>query len=270
MIYFLHIPKTSGTSILRSTVRCFSDTLSVIKETETYQFILDRNLEQKDFETFLKRSVDKYDFFYGHYACSPHVFSNKIETFSIVREPFDRFLSCFRWLHKSQGNFYPIEKEYEWKESDFRSIEGFMEAAFNDSYSTGFDSTPNMQSANLVNEIEWSKNIPYLCSPKISFEQLLKIIKQKKITLSTFENRNYLINTLENSLNKIKNTNLKIDKNLKANFDERPKIDYKKILTKDLIQKINNQNKLDYYLYYYIKEFELKNGRSLSYKDIVI
>jgi hypothetical protein len=71
MIYFCHIPKTSGTSVIRSVRSAFNNDLRIPNWNEIYDPSLIENPNQKDFELFLEKSINNYDFLYGHLGCGP-------------------------------------------------------------------------------------------------------------------------------------------------------------------------------------------------------
>lgn len=149
-------------------------------------------------------------------------------------------------------------------------------------YCIGFNGSPNKQSAHLTSQLKWitDDNYVYLNSCEYTFSELLNIIKKQKITLSTFENRNYLLDSLENKINSFSSKKISLNRQIHTIPDwlspegvvKKDFIYSKKIksivLPQDLVEELKALNDLDYKLYNYIKEHELKNKRSLSYKDI--
>jgi hypothetical protein len=122
------------------------------------------------------------------------------------------------------------------------------------------------------------RNEVAICWPEkdqVSFDEILNLIKEKNIKLSTIENRLYLLNELEICLNKINKTNIIADKQLKKNqrlhretrqeFD-----DIKCFLSQEEIEKFKITNNLDYKLYNYVKNHEIKTGRCLTPDDILL
>lgn len=151
-------------------------------------------------------------------------------------------------------------------------------------YCIGFNGSPNKQSASLTSELKWTTDYgyPYLNSCEYTFCEVLGIIKKQKITLSTFENRNYLFDSLENKINSFSSKKISLNRQthiypdwlsekgvIKRDFSYSEKIK-SIILPQDLVEEVKALNDLDYKLYNYVKEHELKNKRSLSYKDINI
>jgi len=98
IIYFLHIPKTSGRSILDT----IDDAMCEIDKN--YKLISEDSLNldigcEKKFHTSLlnyKKDVNK-NFIRGHYATSPYLYIENITGYSIVREPIERLISCFNF-----------------------------------------------------------------------------------------------------------------------------------------------------------------------------
>jgi hypothetical protein len=73
MIYFCHVPKTSGISIVSEVTQAFNKLLRFPnpKSNEVYDPGSIINPNQKDFENFLQTSLTKYDFLYGHLGAGP-------------------------------------------------------------------------------------------------------------------------------------------------------------------------------------------------------
>jgi hypothetical protein len=116
----------------------------------------------------------------------------------------------------------------------------------------------------------WNDKKAYIKNADFSFSEILKIIKKQKMTLSTFENRNYLIKDLTFHLNAVRNTGISIEAHSKirpSNNLHNVSID---LLSNEIIEEIKASNALDYQLYNYIKDHEIKTGRCLTPDDIDI
>jgi hypothetical protein len=272
MIYFCHIPKTSGTSVVHSVSNAFSDTLRIPEWFEVYDPAQVANSNREGFEKFLELSVKEYDFIYGHLgsAFSSRNYSDKVDTFTLIREPVDRLISIYNWINRDVS-----ESLWE-KERKFELIP-FLRNEHKTFYPS-FSHTNNSQSAYIISDYCWyliDQNIFISINPiNISFEELLQIIKKRKITISTIDNRKYLLDELEICLNKIKQTNIKLDKNLKENINiiGQKRITLENIyssLSKEDLDKIKQFNQLDFQLYDYVKNHEEKTGRPLNHKDIL-
>jgi hypothetical protein len=222
--------------------------------------------DQKKLESFLHQA-NKLDFIGGHYAAMPYVYNEDIKGFSIIREPIERMISCFIYF-KGDDADYIGNHTNEYPDNFIESIryQGFRF----EKDSMGFNARPNMQCANLVNTILWNDKKAYIKNADFSFSEILKIIKKQKMTLSTFENRNYLIKDLTFHLNAFRNTSISI----RAHSEIRPSNNLHNVsidlLSNEIIEEIKASNALDYQLYKYIKDHETRTGRCLTPDDIYI
>jgi hypothetical protein len=251
MIYFCHIPRTSGSAIISSIAEKFSDILK-IGNYETGMQIHD---DQKKLRSYLNEAK-KFDYIGDHFAATPYSYIENIDGFSLVRNPIERLISCFNYFGPWDGS------------SSFAEFIRYQGShPVNDSM--GFNGRPNMQCANLVNTILWEGREAYLKNADFSFFDILKIIKKQRMTLSTYENRNYMIKDLNFNLNSIKNTNIILNTKLKV----RPKAClYEEsfyLMPNEIIEEVKALNALDYKLYNYIKDHEIRTGRSLTPDDIL-
>ena len=211
-------------------------------------------------------------------------YAESVKVFSIIREPIDRLISNFLWIYRDSNpatmlqpdaprlvpvefttdNFWNKIKNESNPECNLQNI--FLQTTLE---------TNNSQCKYLFENLVIRDNNGVTQENKIinnqfTIQDMIYLIKNRKITLSTMENRIYLLDKLEFYLNTIKNTNIKINKNIKDNFnDTSRKKDLIDLIDKSIIEKIKDKNKLDYDLYNYVKDFELKNERCLSYKDIL-
>jgi len=251
MIYFCHIPRTSGSAIVSSIGKSFGKILT----NGCYETGIKIHDDEKKLRLYLSEAKN-FDYIADHFAAMPYEYVEKIDAFSIIRDPIERFISCFNYFGPWDGskNFIEFIKYY-----GFHPIKDSM----------GFNGRPNMQCANLINTISWEGNEAYLESTNLSFFDILKIIKKQRMTLSTYENRNYMIKNLNFILNSIKNTNITLDTELKV----RPKKYFYNesmyFIPDQIIEEIKNNNNLDYQLYNYVKDHEIKTGRCLTFDDIL-
>ena len=289
MIYFCHIPRTSGTSISNAVYAAFYKELSIYRkpDVEHYDPFINKKLDKADYEFFVKDCYLNIDFFYGHHFSSPHIepYSENLETFSIIRNPLERLISEFYYINNNVNHL-------DWINTKIYEIKDFLLQDFLLDVNLG---TFNTQCLYLLGNYDWERmkeengNVQALWhnmqgvefryssmkEDQISFQEILQIIKKRNIKLSTLENRTYLLNELEVSLNKIKQTNITLDKQVVENkhlhSEQRPELnDPECFLSHAEMEKIKILNSLDYQLYNYIKDHEIRNGRCLTSDDILI
>ena len=269
MIYFCHIPRTSGTSVLHAIhYSAFSKALRIPSKPyfDKYDPFFNNKINKEKFELFLKSCYSDIDFLHGHFLSSPYLepHSENLETFSFIRNPLERMISEFYYSNRNVS-------DSDWKNNRIHEIKNFLYSPKNFS-----------QCYWLLGDYDWEKmklikNIVHTHWPQekeISFQEILQIIKKRNIKLSTLENRTYLLNELEVSLNKIKKTNISLDKELKVNenfnIEKRPEFNNPEcFLSQQEIETIKNLHSLDYQLYNYIKDHETKTGRCLTPDDIL-
>ena len=283
MIYFCHIPRTSGTSISHAVYAAFHKDLKILSKPELEQFdpYANKKINKTDYQSFLKECHLKIDFFYGHHFSSPYIkpYSENLETFSIIRSPLERSISEFYYINNNTN--------YEnWKNFQIYEIKNYL--------LNKCSQTTNEHCLYLLADYDWERmkkerkdvqifwfntqgnqfHDSQMTEDKISFEEILQTIKKRNIKLSTLENRIYLLNELEVSLNKIKKTNIFLDKNLKVNerlhLEERQEFNNpESFFSQQEIEKFKTLNSLDYQLYNYVKDHETKTGRCLTPDDIL-
>lgn len=284
MIYFCHIPRTSGTSISNGVYAAFHKELRILRKPDIEQFdpYYTKGIDKIDYQSFLKDCYLNVDFFYGHHFSTPYIepYSENLETFSIIRNPLERLISEFYYINNNVSHL-------DWINTKIYEIKDFLLdvnlSTFNTQclYLLGDYDWESMRTRKGTVEIFWcniQRDKIYhhtMDEDKISFEELLQIIKKRNIKLSTLENRTYLLNELEVSLNKIKQTNIRLDKKMIVNEHlhsaERPEFNDPECFLSDAeMEKFKILNSLDYQLYNYIKDHETRTGRCLTPDDIDI
>lgn len=272
MIYFLHIPRTSGKQILEITEKSLNSLKSSLKDKyecrvvqcSDPEYIFGQNNElflsftkKNELELFFN-SLSKRNsilFLQGHFACTPFLYFDNLKTFSIIRSPLERVVSEYFYMnHKYTQNI--------------QNNENFINYLF---------CRINIQSTYLSSNIEWSfekqKYYFKLFDTEQSFSKLLSSIKEKKIVLSTMKNRNFIIIDIQKELEKKINDSLNIpltNLNTKTVNESIPLFELNTVLTKDIIEQFEKTNSLDYQLYNYVEFHENKYNRPLYPEDIKI
>lgn len=272
MIYFLHIPRTSGKQILEITDKSLNSLKSSLKNKYECRVVQADDPEQipgqhkELFLSFTKK--DELELFFnnlskrnsilflqGHFACTPFLYFDNLKTFSIIRSPLERVVSEYFYINYKYID--TIENKQDFINHLFCRI--------------------NIQSTYLSSNIEWSSDKEKYCfklpDTEQSFSKLLTSIKEKKIVLSTIKNRNFIIIDIQKELEKKINDSLNIpltDLNTKTVNESIPLFELNTVLTKDIIEQFEKTNSLDYQLYNYVEFHENKYNRPLYPEDIKI
>jgi hypothetical protein len=254
MIYFCHIPKTSGSSVEAALDHYQNDIKYVRNLTSAEQ------MGEEVFDRFLnKRKND--DFIRGHFGTTPIEKFPGIKSFSIVRNPIDRLISSFSFSQRPITWRKPFKDVlYDYCKYNNPSIS-----------SLGFDGRPNIQSDYLTQPLEWTSDEDSSVSIKkgnLSFSDLLKEIKKNNFTLSTLDNRKYLLRDMSEELTNLKNKSIILNEEIKVN-DNPFKLDAMSVFN-NFYDEICDLHKLDFDLYNHIKEHESRTGRALRPADIDI
>lgn len=96
IIYFIHIPKTSGCSISHTLYDAMCEVDENLKLKPVDSFNIDIKCKKK-FDTLLRnyqKDVSE-NYIRGHYAASPYLYMENISGYSIIRDPIERLISCF-------------------------------------------------------------------------------------------------------------------------------------------------------------------------------
>ena len=249
MLYFLHIPKTSGSALMAS----ISNNPEIVKNCIFPDNTLLPENKEQILKFFKSKKFDNYSFIKGHFACTPYIYSDNIQSFSLIRDPLERSISYFKYHVPASAIVYP------------------------ESFYFYLNQNPNIQSANLTGCLKWEKINRkeyrcYLDTPEISFNELLINIKQKNITLSTVKNRKFLLKEIEQSFSLILNKKIFLDPDCVTNgyrIQYNPYTMDLSCLTQNVKEDFKLLNNLDYQLYNYVKDHETETGRSLTPSDIV-
>ena len=242
-LYFLHIPKTSGTKMQ-------SDILAASQSTNKVKVYI-----PGDFEfVFNPEIADSYNIICGHFARNPISTISELFTFSMIREPFDQYLSSAKYAAIQSG----IDFNEEFLDS-FLSNDNEFSTQFE-----GMSGCDNPQSCFLFSKIACIEHKPPTDSYGNLYEsryQSFFVEKPKSyselserldgIIIGTAENRSFFverINRILFSLYGIVMTN----NDLIINSTPKPAFKISKKHKSNILEKIE----LDIELYAKIKELE--------------
>jgi|LakMenE18May11ns_1017448.scaffolds.fasta_scaffold9745406_1 hypothetical protein len=254
-LYFLHIPKTSGIKMQYELIDASSKSL-LKNKPKVYAQDANRSQHKGDkFEFVFDPSIaDSYDIICGHFARNPIAIVDDLITFSIIREPFEQYLSLAKYAAVQSGvNF----------------TEEFLDSFLNndDEFNTQFEGISgcnNPQSCFLFSKIACIENEPYINSygnlvearyqaffvekPK-SYSELNE--RLSKIIIGTLENRTFFVERINKLLFDL--YGIKISNNDSV-INETPKPTFR--ISKQHKSKIYSKIELDIELYNKIKETE--------------
>ena len=242
-LYFLHIPKTSGTKMQRDILAASQ----VVNEVKVYI--------PGDFEfVFNPEIADSYNIICGHFARNPIDVISGLTTFSMIREPFDQYVSSAKYAAVQSG----IDFNEEFLDS-FLSNDNEFSTQFD-----GMSGCENPQSCFLFSKIACIEHQSFMDSYGNLFTsryQSFFVEKPKSyselserldgIIIGTVENRSFFverINKILFSLYGIRMTN----NDLIINSTPKPAFKISKKHKSNILEKIE----LDIELYAKIKELE--------------
>lgn len=240
-LYFLHIPKTSGTK-MQSDILAASQS---VNEAKVYI--------PGDFEfVFNPEIADSYNIICGHFARNPISTISELSTFSMIREPFDQYLSSAKYAAIQYG----IDFNEEFLDS-FLSNDNEFSTQFE-----GMSGCDNPQSCFLFSKIACIEHKPLIDSYGNLYEsryQSFFVEKPKSyselserldgIIIGTAENRALFVERINNILFdlygiKMSNNNLVVNGTPKPTFE----------ISKQHKKEINSRIQLDLELYAKIVE----------------
>lgn len=254
MIYFCHIPKTSGSSI-EACMRQYENKIKFHQNKTSFS-----ELSESQFRDHLMKRKDDHVLI-GHFAATPFEMFPDVKGYSIVRNPIERLLSTFRYSQTANN----------WKQPFKEILFSYLTGKQSRYPSIGHDGRSNMQSLFLTQPLEWREENKFIASVRhadISFSDVLSIIKKNNTTLSTMDNRNYILSDI--NLELINNTGYSVIFDSKIKVNENPfKMDVMDLIC-EFYDEIHEANKLDFELYNYIRAHEAKFARALRPSDIII
>lgn len=243
-LYFLHIPKTSGTKMHYDLVECAKNPLA-INSPNVYL--------PGDFEfVFDPKIAESHNIICGHFGRNPIDLIDNLISFSMVREPFEQYLSLAKYAALQQGDTF-----------DENFLDEFL--ANNNEINSRFEGMSgceNPQSCFLYSKIagiEKQVGVDEFDNPIIdisksffvekpqSFSQLSQ--RLENIVIGLTEERGRLVDFINTILIRIFNTSIKTDDSF---VNETPPLSFR--LNKRQVMSITSKIELDIELYAKIKE----------------
>lgn len=240
MFYFCHIPKTSGDSINSEIYKVQSKVNG--KQLNTIDFAPNTSFEE--IEYLSKKPIDGI---IGHFAANPFSVFDIDFSFSIIREPFSRLLSVYKYMHR---DFYPHLHN---KKLCMDFMRGDYASHNPPRQDPGFDDVANVQSSYLSKKIEKSNEGHLVIGGPDSLADVLEIIDSRGIIIHTMEARSMLIDKINNYF--IPRFGMGISGDVHTNYSSETLIDF----SDSEILEVQERNKIDYELYVSIKNKETKD-----------
>lgn len=267
-LYFLHIPRTSGTDIQQQML----SGLNGHEASEEIRWLggddfIDNGIISifhepvavcsglTDIETILIS---------GHLATNPIVEFPFVNSFSIIRNPVARLEGVANYL---------INTEYGWIDSDEEFEEFFFSNDliwYGNSY-PGFNCEPNIQSKYLTGLVVASRldDPPPWRPRQMAFNivgaaqdirDVIDVIKTNKINISSIENRQELLQLMQDSFFSKFNVDISKNKALPNKIKVKNRFKFSKQREIEIIE----ENELDFKLYNLVREHERRNGSLFS------
>jgi hypothetical protein len=244
ILYFLHIPKTSGMKMQYELAECAKNP-NAINSPRVYlpgefEFVFDPYI------------AESHNIICGHFGRNPIDTVNNVITFSMIREPFEQYLSLAKYAALQDGVTFDNE---------------FLDAFLNNnneinSRFEGMSGCENPQSCFLYSKIagiEKQVGVDDFGNPVIDVAKSFFIEKPKSyadlkqrledVIIGITENRNQLVESVNKILMELFNTSIEINSSV---INKTPTPSFR--LNKKQVVAINNKIELDIELYSKVKE----------------
>lgn len=242
--YFLHIPKTGGTTVM----------FNMVNNLVNYEIkILEKSIPP------FQKDLSKYNYIHSHIGTYPIETIKNLSKATLVRNPVDRSISNFLWIYERLLKF---EDKYKNHSNIIESLKYYL---FNDEFYTDHK---NLQTRFLCNKPseqvfagtveykDWSKNW-FIENKNTSIEFAKKQIDCFNL-INTTENLDIFMSDINTFFTNKYNINIKYTKDLtllKSNVNYIYTTKYLKTFlnTKEISCIIDN-NYMDFEIYNYVKE----------------
>jgi hypothetical protein len=254
-IYFLHIPKTSGIKMQYELLNASSGSPLKNKPKVYSQDANRTQYAAGEFEFVFDPSIaNSYDIICGHFARNPIDIIDNLTTFSIIREPFQQYLSLAKYAAQQAS----LDFSEEFLES-FLSNDNEINTSFE-----GMSGCDNPQSCFLFSKIACIEHEPYIdSSGNLSKPRYQSFFIEKpssyleldqrldKMIIGTLENRDMFIGRINKILFDLYGIKIKTNDSV---INPTPKPTFK--ISKNQKLKIYSKIEIDIELYSKIKESE--------------
>lgn len=243
-LYFLHIPKTSGTKMHYDLVECAKNPLA-INSPNVYL--------PGDFEfVFDPKIAESHNIISGHFGRNPIGLIDNLISFSMVREPFEQYLSLAKYAALQQGDTFDENflDEFLTNNNEINSrFEGMSgcenpQSCFLYSKIAGIEKQVGVDEfGNPIMDISKS----FFVEKPHSYAQLSQ--RLENIVIGLTEERGRLVDFVNTILIRMFNTSIKTDDSF---VNETPPLSF--LLNKRQVMSITSKIELDMELYAKIKE----------------
>jgi hypothetical protein len=254
-VYFLHIPKTSGMKMQYDLLAASKSATSKNFPNAYIQDVAKAVYIPGEFEfVFNPEIAESHNIICGHFARNPISVIKELVTFSMVREPFEQYLSLAKYAAMQSGVDFTEE---------FLDLFLSNDNEFNTQFE-GMSGCENPQSCFLFSKIACIKHEPYFdeygnlvearyqsffVEKPNSYSELSE--KLNGIIIGTVENRAFFVEKINKILFDL--YGIKISNN-NSIVNETPKLTFK--ISKQHESKIYSKIEIDIELYKRIKETE--------------